>query len=289
VVDDEPVARRVLARMLEKKGYAVREASAGSEALEVLEEGGVDMLISDIQMPGMNGIELLATARDRFPDVRRVLVTAYDIDDYLSNVRENDVGNVIPKGKAMYGDDIGEYLSSLLSGDIFGVERYFPSSEIHRLAIHTYEEARSACAAVVEGNKVREPLFVEMAVDELISNAVFHGVLHGVPRSQWSEGYRLADKDAVAVSWACDDTMVGVSVVDHRGRLRKADVLRWLDGPLSEREGGEEHGRGLLLVRRLIDRFVINIEPGRTTECILLQYHQKDAAAGQKPVLIQEL
>ncbi len=288
VVDDEPLARSVLRGALEGGGFEVCEAPDGREALERVAEWTPHMVVSDIQMPVVDGFELLELLRGQYPAVRRVLITSGGIDERIALMREHGIGNVIPKGGLDRGE-ICAYLRALLTGDIFGLERHFPGAEVKRGSVRTPEEARTVCAKVAEGLNARDPLVMEMAVDELVSNAVFHGVLHGTPRSRWHEGYRLEESQSVRVCWARDEHKVGVSVTDPIGRLRRDDVLKWLDLPLQERHGGEEHGRGLLLVRRIIDRFIVNIDPGTCTECIVMQYHQPVGNGHDKPLLVHEL
>ncbi len=289
VVDDEPVARRVLCRMLERKGYAVREAAGGGEVLALLESVPVDVVMADIQMPYMNGFELLAAVKERYPHVRRVLVTAYNIDDYLSYLRDHDVADILPKGAGLRSEEMDAYLDALISGRLFGLEPYFGAMPVYTRQIRSYHDARRVCASIVENRHVRNPLYLEMVIDELISNAVFHGVLNEVPRSQWNEGFVVAEGESVNVSWACDNEKIGISVADPKGKLKKADILRWFERPLSDTGETEEHGRGLLLVRRLIDRFIINIRPGTMTECIVLQYHSPMSDSSQKPLLVHEI
>jgi CheY-like chemotaxis protein len=68
LVDDEPHVRRVLRLALEKAGYAVTEARDGHEALARMAERLPDVLISDIQMDGMDGRTLCPLARKTYPD-----------------------------------------------------------------------------------------------------------------------------------------------------------------------------------------------------------------------------
>lgn len=75
VVDDEPALRRATARILESAGYAVQQAEDGSEAGAAIESRRFDAVVSDICMPGMNGIELLRRARERDADVPVLFVT----------------------------------------------------------------------------------------------------------------------------------------------------------------------------------------------------------------------
>lgn len=68
IVDDEPHVIRVLRLMLEREGYAVASAGDGHEALEKIAARRPDVMVSDIQMAGMDGRELCRTVRARYPD-----------------------------------------------------------------------------------------------------------------------------------------------------------------------------------------------------------------------------
>ncbi|MBZ0267717.1 sigma-54 dependent transcriptional regulator [bacterium] len=77
IVDDEAGLRKVLQILLTKEGYDVSAASAGMEALELLDRESFDAVITDIKMPGMSGIELLANIRARDPGLPVIIMTAY--------------------------------------------------------------------------------------------------------------------------------------------------------------------------------------------------------------------
>ena len=68
LVDDEPHVIRVLRLMLEREGYDVASANDGNEALEKMAARRPDVMVSDIQMAGMDGRELCRTVRTRYPD-----------------------------------------------------------------------------------------------------------------------------------------------------------------------------------------------------------------------------
>ena len=70
LVDDEPHVIRVLRLMLEREGFEVASANDGNEALEKMAARRPDVMVSDIQMAGMDGRELCRTARARYPDER---------------------------------------------------------------------------------------------------------------------------------------------------------------------------------------------------------------------------
>ena len=68
LVDDEPHVIRVLRLMLEREGYEVASANDGAEALAKMAARRPDVMVSDIQMAGMDGRELCRTVRERYPD-----------------------------------------------------------------------------------------------------------------------------------------------------------------------------------------------------------------------------
>lgn len=77
VVDDEPVVRSFLVRVLEQEGYVVQAAHNGREALRRLEESPFDVLLTDIKMDQLDGVQLLARTRDRYPDIAVILLTGH--------------------------------------------------------------------------------------------------------------------------------------------------------------------------------------------------------------------
>ena len=83
VVDDNENIRVILKQMLEDGGYAVRTANGGEEALEILKTGHFDMVITDINMPGMTGFELLEKTKKAYPQVPVIFITAYRKDKTL--------------------------------------------------------------------------------------------------------------------------------------------------------------------------------------------------------------
>ena len=77
VVDDEPSIREILCDFLRMEGFQVHDAPNGRAALQVLAQHRFSVMISDLKMPEMGGLELLAEARDRHPEVVALLMTGY--------------------------------------------------------------------------------------------------------------------------------------------------------------------------------------------------------------------
>jgi heterodisulfide reductase subunit A2 len=77
VVDDELILRESLKAWLEETGYTVTTAASGTEALEQLDADHYDLMLTDIKMPGLSGVELLELALEKQPDLAVVMMTAY--------------------------------------------------------------------------------------------------------------------------------------------------------------------------------------------------------------------
>jgi two-component system, NtrC family, response regulator AtoC len=78
LVEDDSAVRRSIAETLSEEGFDVREADGAPAALNLLAECDPEIVLSDVRMPGMDGIELLRLIRERAPSVDVVLMTAYD-------------------------------------------------------------------------------------------------------------------------------------------------------------------------------------------------------------------
>jgi len=78
VVDDDPMVRRSLGRALEEKGLKVSSAASAAEGIQLYESGAHDLVILDLFLPDMHGLEVLKQLRERHPEVAVIVVTASD-------------------------------------------------------------------------------------------------------------------------------------------------------------------------------------------------------------------
>ena len=78
IVDDAPVFLLLLSKLLTGQGYEVAKAKNGEEALQVLQTASFDLLLSDMNMEPVNGIELLRAVRVAYPNMKVIMVTAYE-------------------------------------------------------------------------------------------------------------------------------------------------------------------------------------------------------------------
>lgn len=77
VVDDEEMLRKVIHKILTKEGYDVHLASSGTEALEILSREEIDLVITDVKMPEMDGFDLLKQMKENYPKLGIIVMTAF--------------------------------------------------------------------------------------------------------------------------------------------------------------------------------------------------------------------
>ena len=110
IVDDEPKVAFFLGKGLERSGhdYDISLAQSGEEALEILKKSKVDLLVTDLRMPGINGLELIRWVTASSPDTRTILITAYGNDEVEAEARRLEAYRYITKPF-----DIGDFTETV--------------------------------------------------------------------------------------------------------------------------------------------------------------------------------
>ena len=115
VVDDEEQVVESLKRTLRHENYRVLTCTSPVEAIRLLDEGGVDILLSDIDMPEMTGLELVAQARLNHPDVVRMLLTGdSSLQSALAAINDGAVHKYLTK--PWRSKDLRENLRGIVAG-----------------------------------------------------------------------------------------------------------------------------------------------------------------------------
>jgi CheY-like chemotaxis protein len=97
VVDDEESIRDLCARVLTRAGYLVVTVPSGEDALTRLTAEPFDMVISDIRMPGVSGLEVLEQAKAAAPQLRVVLITGFGTSHTLERARQSGADRILTK------------------------------------------------------------------------------------------------------------------------------------------------------------------------------------------------
>lgn len=97
-VDDEPSILSSLRRLFRPRGYKILTAESGTEGLKVIEQEPIDLIISDMRMPEMDGAKFLQEVRARKPDITRLLLTGYaDITSTIAAINCGEIYRYISK------------------------------------------------------------------------------------------------------------------------------------------------------------------------------------------------
>ena len=300
VVDDEYEIREMISDYLrDEEGYTVYDAENGAKALEVLANNShIDMVLSDINMPEMKGFDLLKEVKERYPSIKRILITAYNVEDYLELALKYDIGNIFVKTTPFNFNELSSALEKLLNNDIFGLTQYFKSSvKMSQYKITTSKNLDKDAEKITNfiGEKERAHR-LELVLVELFTNAIFYGIRNEAPdrKELWAHDFVLPDEQAIIVTVASDSEKYAISVCDNGGRLKKSDMLYWLHRQASRDTNGlplgiyDSHGRGLFIARKYIDRLIVNIDQKRKTEIIIINYFE-NTYKGYKPLYINEI
>ncbi|MFZ0450093.1 MAG: response regulator [Desulfatiglandaceae bacterium] len=97
VVDDEEMIRTTAGAFMEKIGYECETAEDAEQALDVLSQKSFDLVISDISMPGMDGIQFMKKAKESYPELPFMIMTGYAVDYSYAEIIAAGASDFIPK------------------------------------------------------------------------------------------------------------------------------------------------------------------------------------------------
>jgi DNA-binding NtrC family response regulator len=96
IVDDEPGIRTMVQFELSQQGYGIFTADSGSSALEVMKREKVDLILTDMRMPQMDGLDLVIQVRKAYPTLPIILMTGF-IEDRVKKVQEYNLAATLNK------------------------------------------------------------------------------------------------------------------------------------------------------------------------------------------------
>jgi DNA-binding NtrC family response regulator len=130
IVDDEEIIRESLSFVLTKEGFTVREAANGKLALDLIREQSFDLVITDLEMPEMKGIELLEHVTAVCPETLVMIITAYgSIDTAIAALRKGAVDYIL---KPVEFDELLVKVNRLLATRRVSLENRLLRGELHR-------------------------------------------------------------------------------------------------------------------------------------------------------------
>jgi CheY-like chemotaxis protein/anti-sigma regulatory factor (Ser/Thr protein kinase) len=271
VVDDDRAFRHVIAALLQKSGYTTDQTGDGADALARIERGPVDLVLLDIGLPGLNGLEVLAAVRRTALAPRVVMLTADDTPDALMEAMKGQADRFVRKpvtpGRVI--DVVKEVLATapatalpiqVISARPEWIELVAPCSL--DVADRIQEFVMHLDADLPED--VRESM--AQAFRELLSNAI-----------EW--GGRLDPAQSVRISCLRTKRLRLYRIADPGegfdiDQLSHAAVSNPVDDPLEharvrEEKGLRPGGLGLLMSKALVDEVIYN---EKRNEVVLVKY-----------------
>lgn len=278
VVDDNPLDRKLISALLQRKSnWSVEAVNDGQQAIDCLESQNVDLVVTDLQMPVMDGLSLVKQIRERFTSVPVVLVTAFGSE--RESVAALQAGAANFSHKSRLQTDLVPTVRNVLDW----------ADSIQALNLHHDADGDSRVerkmAFVLDNNvgQIRnlietldanlpewaqsESLRISMALDEALSNAICHGNLEIDSNLKDVENCS-AFENAVNERLDCEP------FCDRRVRVQAAfsdDLIRidinddgpgfnpgTLPDPTSPENIRKPSGRGLLLIRSFMDQVIHN-------------------------------
>lgn len=187
VVDDTLVDRHLTGGLLAKDGsLQIQFAENGRQAIDVLNQGGIDLVITDLQMPVMDGLQLVETASLRFPNIPIILITAHGSEQLAALALAKGAASYVPKTHLAQNllESVHEVLAIAHHDDRF--ETLFGSAsraefEFHFSSDLTWlvpfidfvQQLLSNVGFASESSRVR----IGVALEHALRNAAIHGNL----------------------------------------------------------------------------------------------------------------
>jgi CheY-like chemotaxis protein len=308
IIDDSPLIRQVIGTYLGEDGANVLTAIHGGEALDICKNQKVDLLVLDINMPVMDGFELLDQLNTISVKIPSIMITHTDIDSFIEMAIERDVGNIL--SKPINKRELIDLCRKILTGkDIFGLENYLDQAQdMKNLDIRSTVAIHPAIEEIVKygvdsGMTASKSTFLSIIIDEVLSNAVYHA--HGLTHLKLeAKPATLPESDRVEVCYSHDLATLGISVTDFKGTLTKKKILNSFKEVVDQQKLIEQAeatgmdvsskitstGRGLQMIRLMSNRYYFNIKPGVMTQVIILvDLKETEARTGYSSIKINEV
>ena len=247
-VDDEANILAALRRLLRPRGYQVLTSETAAGGLAILDETPVDLVLSDMRMPEMNGVQFLQEVRERSPETVRVLLTGYaDLNSTIAAINEGGIHRYI--GKPWDGEAVVSVVEDALERIVLRREK----ARLESLTLAQNEELKALNASLDEQVRVRtaelkEALDALQEAHELLKKGFFtsvkvfsnlielrEGAMAGHSRHVADRARRIAKRMKMTDAQVQDITLAGL--LHGVGELGVPDaVLRKAPSTLSVEE-----------------------------------------------------
>jgi CheY-like chemotaxis protein len=285
VVDDSADQLLMVESVLQKSGYETATATDGAEALAAIEQQCPDLVVTDLKMPNMNGLELVEKLRDAYPTLPVILMTAYGSGEIAMEALQRGAASYIPKRliREHMGDTLEQILEltrdrrererllvSLVESDL----RYVMSTDLS-LVPPMVNHVTQIIKARVPDLRANDLMRMGLALQEALLNALYHGNLEvssDIREVSGSEYLRVAQERSNVAPYSDRKVRLQVHVDGEAIRMIIEDEgqgfdLEQVPDPNDPENLLKASGRGLHLIGTIMDQ-VIHSNGGSTVELI---------------------
>lgn len=275
IVDDSPMDRRIAGDCVKREGLAVRFAENGREALDAIACDRPDLVLTDLQMPEMDGLELVREMKRTYPTVPVILMTAHGSEEIAVTALRTGATSYIPKKNL--ASDLGETLSTALDVARFRRDRelvlgVLAHSESYFVLGYQPNAARALIGHLQDALKQMgicddaELNRVGTALSEALTNAIEHGNLElksSMREAADGSYYRLGKERTQSLPYRDRRVHVTARLTPRAATFVIRDEGPGFDpsrlpDPTDPANLARLSGRGLLLIRTFMDEVDFN-------------------------------
>lgn len=299
VVDDSPMDCALVSGLIAKRiDSQILQASNGREGLSLIESDDPDIVLTDLQMPEMNGLELVTAIKDRFPKIPVILMTAQGSEDIASQALQAGAASYVPKRRL--AEDLvrtmirvlttsrEERRHSLLMHHLTETDTVFSLYNDPELLQSLISHLLDLLCCMPLGDET-ERLRVGIALGEAINNAYYHGNMEVSADASLRDrkSYESLARQRSMESPYCDRKIhvrVRISRAEARFVIRDEgsgfDVSPFQSS--SQFQSTEQsYGRGIVLMRSIMDEVSYNAAGNEVTlvkRCVSMDDTEEESA-----------
>lgn len=279
IVEDSPVDQMLIKRLLVRPGWVTQMAKNGEEALELIGKVRPDIVITDLQMPKLNGLELVKAVRENDSSLPIVLVTAKGSEETAIEALRSGATSFSPKSKlsADLVSTVEQVLEMSQRMQYSHNAEFYPTPKSHVVVL---KNDLSLIGPTIENMQAnlpawsdRDRLQIGMALDEALVNAMHHGNLE--VDSSMREGdehdyYEMIRVRRDKAPWNERKVRIEFEFSDQHICIQVSDEGKGFDpssvpDPRTPENLHRISGRGLFLIKNFMDQVAHNAEGTQIT------------------------
>ncbi|HEX8090014.1 MAG TPA: response regulator [Blastocatellia bacterium] len=269
LAEDDAISRKMYSRVLEAEGYHVIDVGDGEAALGVLQSEAIDLLLTDVMMPGMDGLELIERAREIQPQVRAIVMTGLRTDNAVIGAFRNKACDFL--SKPFHLEELIESVASAMKRDAAcQIEIISEKPEWIELRVPcdlNAVEPIQKFLAELQGNLPKETRdAIGSVFRELLNNAIEHGGKCDISKRVEVKYIRL--KRAILYSIKDPGEGFDVREIQHAA-FANPDDEPFRHMQVRQEKGLRPGGFGIMLASQVIDELIYN---DKHNELIFVKY-----------------